>query len=126
MDDRRTRFYLDKRNKRFMGVCAGIADYFGWDVTWVRVGTVAAVFLSGGHVLWIYFAIGWIANPKPYALYNESDEERQFWTKVRIAPQRTIRDVHASFRESDRRLRDIEAYVTSSNSRLASEIDQLR
>ena len=37
MSVRRTRFYLDKRNKRFMGVCAGIADYFGWDATWVRI-----------------------------------------------------------------------------------------
>ncbi len=126
MSERRTRFYLDKRNKRFMGVCSGVADYFGWDTTWVRVGAVAGVFFSGGHLLWIYFAIGLIADAKPPALYNDSADERQFWAKVRVAPQRSIRDVHSSFRESDRRLRDIEAYVTSSNSRLASEIDQLR
>ena len=126
MSVRRTRFYLDKRNKRFMGVCAGIADYFGWEPTWVRIGAVAAVVLGVGFLPIIYLAIGWIADPKPSMLYDESREDRQFWKNVRVAPQRTVRDVHASFRESDRRLRDIEAYVTSSNRSLANEIDSLR
>ena len=126
MSVRRTRFYLDKRNKRFMGVCAGIADYFGWEATWVRVGVVAAMVMWVGFLPIIYLAIGWIADPKPSMLYNESLEDKQFWKNVRVAPQRTVRDVHASFRESDRRLRDIEAYVTSSNRNLANEIDSLR
>ena len=126
MSVRRTRFYLDKRNKRFMGVCAGIADYFGWEATWVRIGAVAAGVMGVGFLPIIYLAIGWIADPKPSMLYDESLEDRQFWKNVRVAPQRTVRDVHASFRESDRRLRDIEAYVTSSNRSLANEIDSLR
>lgn len=126
MDVRRTGFYRDKINGRVMGVCAGIADYFGWDVTLVRIGMAASVFLTSGTTIPLYFIAGWIANPKPSSLYGESIEDRQFWKNVRVAPQRTVRDVHASFRESDRRLRDIEAYVTSSNSRLANEIDELR
>jgi phage shock protein C len=126
MSARRTRFYLDKRNKRFMGVCAGIADYFGWEPTWVRVAAVAAVVMGVGFLPIIYLAIGWIADPKPSMLYNESLEDKKFWKNVRVAPQRTVRDVHSSFRESDRRLRDIEAYVTSSNRSLANEIDSLR
>ena len=126
MSVRRTRFYLDKRNKRFMGVCAGIADYFGWDATWVRIAAVVATVAGVGFLPFVYLAIGWIADPKPTMLYDESDETRRFWKDVRVAPQRTVRDVHASFRNSDRRLRDMEAYVTSSNSRLASEIEQLR
>ena len=32
----RTKFYLDKRNGKVMGVCAGIADYTGLDVTLVQ------------------------------------------------------------------------------------------
>jgi phage shock protein C len=126
MSVRRTRFYLDKRNKRLMGVCAGIADYFGWDATWVRIGAVAATLMGVGFLPFVYLAAGFIADPKPTMLYNESEEERRFWKNVRVAPQRTVRDVHASFRESDRRLRDLEAYMTSSNSRLSNEIEQLR
>jgi phage shock protein C len=126
MSVRRTRFYLDKRNKRLMGVCSGIADYFGWDATWVRVGFVAATVMGVGFLPLVYLAIGFIADPKPSMLYNETAEARKFWTNVRVSPQRTVRDVNASFRDADRRLRDIEAYVTSSNSRLANEIEQLR
>jgi len=33
----RTRFYRDKRNGKVMGICAGIADYTGFDVTLVRI-----------------------------------------------------------------------------------------
>ncbi|GGE11557.1 phage-shock protein [Polymorphobacter glacialis] len=126
MSVRRTRFYLDKRNKRLMGVCSGIADYFGWDATWVRVGAIALTVFGVGFLPIIYVAMGLIADPKPGMLYNESAEDQRFWKNVRVAPQRTVRDVNASFRESDRRLRDIEAYVTSSNSRLANQIEELR
>jgi phage shock protein C len=37
-----------------------------------------------------------------------------------------VRDVRSRFRDIDRRLGEVETYVTSSNSRLAREIEQLR
>ena len=128
MSDRRTSFYLDKRNAKFLGVCAGIADYFDIDVLWVRLGFAASVlvFQLWVFMLPLYFMTAWLANPKPNALYLETPDEREFWTKVRVAPQRSIRDVRSSLRGTERRLRDVEAYVTSSNSRLANEIDGLR
>ena len=126
MSDRRTSFYLDKRHAKFLGVCAGVADYFDVEALWIRLGFVATVFLMFPPIIFAYFVVAWTASPKPYSLYAETPDEREFWTKVRVAPQRTIRDTRSSFRETERRLRDIEAYVTSSNSRLASEIDGLR
>lgn len=122
----RTKFYLDKRNKRLAGVCAGIADYFGWDPLWVRVGFVVATVSGVGFLPLIYLATAFIADPKPAALYDVSDDNRRFWTGVRVAPRRTIRDVNASFRDAGRRLRDLEAYVTTNNSKLAREIEELR
>ncbi len=126
MSDRRTRFYLDKRHGKFLGVCAGVADYFGVETVWIRLGFIMTLFFLFPPIFFVYLAVGWIADPMPASLYNDSAEDRAFWTKVRVAPQRTVRDVHSSFRESDRRLRDIEAYVTSSNNRLSNEIDKLR
>ena len=127
MSARRTSFYLDKRNSRFMGVCAGVADYFGWDVTIVRIAAVLLT-VSGlvGFLPLVYLATAWIANPKPAQLYGETIERSQFWKQVRVAPKATIRDVRSSFRDVERRLRDVEAYTTSTNARLANEIDQLR
>ena len=51
-----------------MGVCAGIADYTGFDVSLVRVCFLAAVFMSGGSVLPFYFIAGWVAPTKPREL----------------------------------------------------------
>ena len=62
MSESRTRFYLDKRNGKIMGVCAGIADYFGWDVTLVRIGFAIGAIMGGGSTILAYLAIGWIAN----------------------------------------------------------------
>ena len=55
-------FHLDKSNAKFMGVCSGIADSFGWDVTLVRVGFVAGTLLGFGSLLIVYLAIGLLAD----------------------------------------------------------------
>ena len=57
----RTKFYRDKRNGKFMGVCSGIADYTGLDVTLVRIMFLGAMFMSGGSVLPLYFIAGFVA-----------------------------------------------------------------
>lgn len=126
MSASRTKFYLDKQNAKWLGVCSGIADYTGVDVTWVRVGAVLLT-LAGGFpwTLIAYWAAAWVAHPKPIGLY-ENAEDAKFWQGVRQSPARTTRDVRAKFRDIDRRLADVELYYTSRNSRLADEIDSLR
>jgi phage shock protein C len=126
MTSPRTRFYLDKQNKKWAGVCAGIADYTGLDVTLVRLGFIFGTLLSGGNLLIGYFIAAWMAPTKPVELYDHSRDEQKFWQGVRANPKRTARDVRSRFREIDRRLADVETYVTSSNYRLAREIEELR
>ena len=122
----RTRFYRDKQNGKFMGVCAGIADYTGFDVSLVRICFLAAVFMSGGSVLPFYFIAGWVAPTKPRELEYRGTEDRQFWQGVRASPAGAARDIRSRFRDLDRRLADIESYVTTENRSLAREIEQLR
>ena len=55
-------FHLSKADAKFMGVCSGIADSFGWDVTLVRVGFVAGTLLGFGSLLIVYLAIGLLAD----------------------------------------------------------------
>jgi phage shock protein C len=127
MSARHTRFYLDKENAKFLGVCAGIADYTGLSRFWVRIGFVAVTLL--GAFPWTvlaYFITAWVADPKPREFADLDPDETRFWQGVRASPGRTVRDVRASFRDIDRRLADIEAHVTSSGQRLAREIDGLR
>ncbi|HEX6604103.1 MAG TPA: envelope stress response membrane protein PspC [Sphingomicrobium sp.] len=122
----RTRFYRDKRHGKFLGVCAGIADYTGFDVNLVRVCFLATVFMSGGSVLPFYFIAAMVTPTKPRQFDLEDVEDRQFWQGVRASPARTARDIRSRFRDLDRRLADIESYVTSENRSLADEIEQLR
>lgn len=122
----RTKFYLDKRNKKFMGVCAGLADYTGFDVTLVRVLFVLGIFIASFPVIPLYFVLGWVAHDRPHELETADPEERKFWQGVRTSPSRTTRDIRGRFRDIDRRLAQIEHYVTVENRSLAREIEQLR
>jgi phage shock protein C len=127
MSARHTTFYLDRENRKWSGVCAGIADYTGLDVTIVRIGLVVLTLLGGfPWTLIAYWVAAWLAPRKPRELSQESPEQAKFWQGVRASPARTVRNVRSRFREIDRRLADVETYVTSSNSRLAREIEQLR
>ena len=122
----RTRFYLDKRNKKFMGVCSGIANYTGLDVTLVRIMMASAMFMSGFSILPIYFIAGWVADDQPRSMALDTREERRFWQGVRASPAQSAREIRSHFRSLDRRLADIESYVTSENRSLAREIEQLK
>jgi phage shock protein C len=126
MTARRTRYYLDKKNAKLWGVCAGIADYTGFDVLWVRIGAVLVTIM--GAAPWTFFAYAlaaWLADNKPAGLYEDAEQEK-FWQGVRSNPARSTRDVRSKFRDIDRRLADIEMFYTSRNQRLADEIDSLR
>lgn len=127
MTARRTKFYLDKRNARFLGVCSGIADYIGIEATWVRVGAVLLTIVGGfPWTVIAYFITAWVADSKPTEFYDMDPAEEKFWQSVRAKPRATVRDVRSRFRDIDRRLADIETVYTSPSSRLAREIDELK
>ncbi|MCZ8325898.1 MAG: envelope stress response membrane protein PspC [Sphingomonadaceae bacterium] len=126
MNTPRTRFYRDKINGKIMGVCAGIADYTGVDVLWVRLGAVALTLMGVGIIPLLYLGLGMFTSRKPAHLYYNDRQEQRFWQGVRQSPARTAREVRAQFRELDRRLADIELHYVSSNARLSDEIERLR
>jgi phage shock protein C len=122
----RTRFYRDKSNGKFLGVCSGIADYTGFDVTLIRILLVAAIIMGSGAPLLLYFIAAFMTPDKPREFAQSDVEERQFWQGVRASPRRGAQDIRSRLRDIDRRLADIESYVTTENRSLAREIEQLR
>ena len=125
MNSPRTSLYRDNHNGKLMGVCAGIADYTGVDVVWVRLATVFLSFATQGLVLVGYFVAGFLLNKKPPHLYRDEDEQK-YWQRVRQSPRRTAREIRAAFRDIDRRLAAVESHYVSSNPRLTAEIERLR
>ncbi len=125
MSSERTTLYRDKQNGKLMGVCAGIADYTGVNVAWIRLGMLVMVGMTSGGILPLYFIAGLALNKKPAHLYVD-EQEQKYWQRVRQSPQRTAREIRARFRDVDRRLAEVESYYVSSNPRLSAEIERLR
>lgn len=126
MSANRTRFYLDRQNRKWSGVCAGIADYTGIDATWIRVAAILLT-VAGGFPWTViaYFVAAWVAEPKPNDLYDDA-EGQKFWQGVRSNPKRSTAEIRSTFRDIDRRLADIESYYVGRDSRLSDEIERLR
>jgi phage shock protein C len=114
------RFYLDRANGRIFGVCSGIARHMGWDPTFVRVGLVLITLL--GAFPWSLIAYGATALiAKNRTPLGGRDEE----APVRLAKMSTF-EVNRSMRDIDRRMAEVETYVTAQNTGLAREIESLR
>lgn len=125
-----TRFYVDKRNAKIKGVCAGLAEYFGMDVTWVRLLALASITVAGPFSVIAYYVAANSAGERTAdverAVAKQDREEKEFWKKVRRNPRASARSVRARFRDIDRRLAAAETYLTSPDKRLAREIERLR
>jgi phage shock protein C len=118
-----TRFYRDPAAGRLGGVCAGLAEYFGFDLTLTRALTVIATFFFPTLLL-VYFALWFLLPTKPGKLYR-SDEDKDFWRGVRVSPPETLSEVRHRFRAADAKLQRMERYVTSRNFSLDREFQDL-
>jgi phage shock protein C len=113
------RFYLDRANGRIFGVCAGIARHMGWDPTFVRVGVVLVTLLGAfPWTLIAYGAAAMIAKKRPVDRFDDK-------APVRLAKTSTF-ELNRSMRDIDRRMAEVETYVTAQNTPLAREIESLR
>ena len=128
MKGRRNRLVRDKENAMFFGVCAGAADYFGFDVQVTRICVAIGGFFFFPTVIVIYLILGFLLDEAPGAP-KEPEKPREnpdLRRRVRSEPQDTLRTVRHRSRELDRRLQRLEKYVTSKKFNLQREIDGLR
>jgi phage shock protein C len=56
------RFLLNHPRGKLMGVCAGLADFFGIDVLIVRLGLIVATLATGPIAVLLYILTGWLAS----------------------------------------------------------------
>ena len=108
------KFELDRANGKVAGVCAGFANMTGIDVTIVRVAFVLlTVTIAFPWSLIAYAVAAFVGQPKHGATPS-------------LARTRTREETRERVRNLDLRMQAIETYVTSSNSQLAREIEELR
>jgi phage shock protein C len=63
-----TRLTRPRAGRVISGVCAGLANSYHWDITWVRIITVLATVFSSGAGLIAYLVFWLIMPEEPYAL----------------------------------------------------------
>lgn len=75
------RLYKSSHDRRVMGVCGGLADYFGIDATVVRLLTIVAMFYFGVGFL-PYIILG-IILPMDYTVGARHRETKDPWQQDR-------------------------------------------
>jgi phage shock protein C len=144
------KLYRNTRDAKVMGVCAGLADYLDVRTCVIRTLTIIAIIFSGGWVIALYVVMGLILDPMPEHLYRpqpapeprrptrrerrherweqrrerrEQRRDRRYWQRAEPSqPDYDTRDVRRRYETIERRLRNLEAYMTSKKFRLDREL----
>ncbi len=120
----RSRLTRDPHGGIVLGVCAGVADFLGFNLWAVRLAGFVSLMVFTVPTLVVYFLAGALLEKKPAGLYANSGEE-VFWRWLRTDPGRAFDRLRRRFRDLEGRLRNIEAHVTSPAFKLQREIDDL-
>ena len=118
------RFYRNADKAMLGGVCAGIADYFGFNLCVTRLLVVIAFFTMPVTLIG-YLALVLLV-PSLSAAERPRPVDPEFHRAMRSSPSQTMSDVRSRFKSLDRRLARLEKYVTSSRYQLDREFDRLK
>lgn len=98
---------------KIAGVCAGLAEHFGWRVKMVRVIAILLTVFFFPVPLFIYLAAAVLIKPVEARPDYVDEEEERFWRTFSTRPKATFSELKHRFRALDARLADIERAVTS-------------
>ena len=118
------RFYRSRNDSVIAGVCGGLAERFGWDVTIIRIVAIVLA-LSGGAAIIAYIVAMVIVPKAPLGRGPVSAEEEAFWRGVSDHPSATFGNLKYTFMDLEDRLQKLERNVTSEDWRLRKEFRDL-
>ena len=120
----RRRFYRNRDRAVVGGVCAGLADYFGFNLKMTRILAVVSLLMATLVTLIAYFGAVFLVPTSPNG-NREPSYDPEFRKAVRSAPRQTLSDVKRRFQSLDSRMARLERYVTSSRFNLDQEFKNL-
>lgn len=117
------RLYRDKENAMLAGVCAGVADYFGFNTRGTRIVVFVLTLLPPLFLFMVisYVILAIVLPVRPVQLY-ETQEQAEFWRGVSNAPSDVFGALRHRFRELNLRLERMEAFVTSKEFEIDREL----
>ncbi|MDE0179287.1 MAG: PspC domain-containing protein [Gammaproteobacteria bacterium] len=134
---RTPRLARDRENGKLLGVCAGIANYYGLE-TWVvrLIALTGLVFLTSVTLVG-YFVAALLMDPSPLhknklrlrpprrtrrKRRHRNNESHEAYSSI---PRQRLRDVRADFDQMELKLRRMETHVTSGHYELHRELAEL-
>ncbi|WP_428102362.1 envelope stress response membrane protein PspC [Candidatus Rariloculus sp.] len=121
----RNKLYRDGERGMVAGVCAGLAGYFGFDLTVTRVVVVVGMFFFPTLII-VYFVLALLLKKGPKIVERSDEYSPDLERRVRAEPHATLSSVRHRFRDMDARLQRLEKYVTSGRFRLDREFENLK
>ncbi len=121
----RNKLYRNKADGMLAGVCAGFADYFGFDHGITRVVVVVGTLIFPTLII-VYIILALVLQPRPNESRLREDPESDLGRRVRADPHSSLGAVRHRFRELDGRLQRLEKYLTSERFRLDREFEGLK
>ena len=125
----RTRYSLNRRDKKLAGVCSTLGDVFNIDPTFLRIGLVAfAIIVSWEMALIGYIAAGIYLQVQKNRANRFGERKSDFERMAEAGQARTsIHQLRTELDATDRRMMAIDHHITTSkNHELAREIEALR
>ena len=142
--ERSPRLERDDENAKIVGVCAGIANYYGVEAWVVRCIAVTGLLFFGSIVFPAYWIMYFVMDD-PSSQAKASKRRRKSPRKSRSAateqggddmsarrqqndttsPRRNLRNVQADLQEVELRLRRMETHVTSGQYELQRELHKI-
>ncbi len=117
------RLYRNKKRGILAGVCAGIADWTGINLTALRVVVILLALPFTAVMIIGYLALALLVPAQPDNLYRDTEHE-EFWQEVRKAPKDSVSTLNRRFKSLDQRLQRLEAWLTSPEYRINRELDK--
>ena len=142
----RRKLYRNPAKAKICGVCAGVAEYFGFEVWVVRIITVSLVLLGWGPIVLAYFVLYFVLDPNPNYEKNgkcdwkprktsaeskDFDENKPYRPSVKEVwksappPDQLLSEIEGKFSNIERHLQDMETYVTSRRFNLDKEFSKM-
>lgn len=118
------RFYRNADRAMVAGVCAGLADYFGFNLKATRFLAFLSLLMAMPVTLLVYFATVFLVPSAPDAA-RQAHVDADFRQALRSSPGQTLSDVKRRFQSLDSRLARLERYVTSPKFNLDQEFRRL-
>ncbi len=120
------KLYRNSEDAICCGVCAGLADYFNWDVWLVRIIALTLLVFTNSFVF-VAYIFGWIfLKDNPDIPRNRTKINRRFENlKHSFTGTGAVDDICKRFERTEKRLRRLEAHVTSPEFKLRREFDNL-